>query len=513
MTQMHVSLTTDRTGQETPQAFNPYLPFDRYIPDAEPHVFDGRVYVYGSHDQEGGDAFCMLDYEVWSASVRDLTDWRCEGTIYRAEQDPTYGVHDRYMYAPDVVRGNDGRYYLYYAMSGGDRFTGPIHVAVCDTPAGQYEYWGEVRWPDGRTFDDGITFDPGVINDDGTIRLYYGWSLGFDPAVHPEQAAHMASMSHDQLLGVEAMLFGKTPQQLATAPYDIMGANTVALADDMLTVVGEPKRIVPSQFEAEGTTFEGHAFFEASSIRKIDDTYYFIYSSQLSHELCYATSSRPDEGFRYGGTLVSNGDIGLHGRKAGDRLATTGNNHGSIVALNGRWYVFYHRQTHKTSFSRQGCAEPITIESDGSIAQVEMTSCGLNGGPLIAQGTYSAALCCNLTNGHMPHQETEPIGTALPHINHDGHDHIVSEVDDNTLMGFKYFVFDGATTLTLAVRGTGAGVFHIYADDDLLADIDLRPSVEWNDVSAAIAVQGTHALNIVYRGTGLLDIKELRFDS
>ena len=58
------------------QVFNPYLPLSTYIPDGEPHVFDGRVYVYGSHDQAGGKDFCLLDYECWSAPVDDLGDWR-----------------------------------------------------------------------------------------------------------------------------------------------------------------------------------------------------------------------------------------------------------------------------------------------------------------------------------------------------------------------------------------------------------------------------------------------------
>lgn len=63
------------------QAFNPYLPLNTYIPDAEPHVFGDRVYVYGSHDKEGGETFCMLDYEVWSAPVEDLSDWSCHGIL------------------------------------------------------------------------------------------------------------------------------------------------------------------------------------------------------------------------------------------------------------------------------------------------------------------------------------------------------------------------------------------------------------------------------------------------
>ena len=44
------------------QAFNPYLPDWEYVPDGEPHVFEGRVYVYGSHDRFGAPIFCVNDY-------------------------------------------------------------------------------------------------------------------------------------------------------------------------------------------------------------------------------------------------------------------------------------------------------------------------------------------------------------------------------------------------------------------------------------------------------------------
>ena len=63
------------------QVYNPYLPSNEYIPDGEPHVFGDRIYVFGSHDREGGTTFCELDYVVYSAPVTDLTEWKCEGTI------------------------------------------------------------------------------------------------------------------------------------------------------------------------------------------------------------------------------------------------------------------------------------------------------------------------------------------------------------------------------------------------------------------------------------------------
>ena len=191
------------------QAFNPYLPLDTYVPDGEPHVFGDRLYVFGSHDKEGGDKYCMLDYEGFSAPLDNLADWRSEGIIYRASQDPTHSEKYSYLYAPDVVQGNDGRYYLYYALSY-QSFTGPIHVAVCDTPAGSYEYYGEVRYPDGRTFDRGITFDPGLLNDNGNIYLYYGW------AISAPQMRHKTKEELEQIRPtirqVELSMFEKTEE-------------------------------------------------------------------------------------------------------------------------------------------------------------------------------------------------------------------------------------------------------------------------------------------------------------
>ena len=121
---------------KTKQAVNPYLPSWEYVPDAEPHIVDGRVYIYGSHDLFNGLNFCLGDYVCWSAPVDDLGNWRYEGVIFKREQDPaapkirlTNGLA-----APDMIQGPDGRFYLYYFMGG----TKMISVAVCDKPAGKY---------------------------------------------------------------------------------------------------------------------------------------------------------------------------------------------------------------------------------------------------------------------------------------------------------------------------------------------------------------------------------------
>ena len=136
------------------QIYNPFLPLDEYIPDGEPHVFGNRVYIYGSHDKENGDKFCMLPYVAYSAAVDDLTNWRHEGVIYTNEEDPHVTASRKYMYAPDVVKGNDGRYYLYYSLEGyGKNYAndGVISVAVSDSPGGRFRYLGDVRNADGST--------------------------------------------------------------------------------------------------------------------------------------------------------------------------------------------------------------------------------------------------------------------------------------------------------------------------------------------------------------------------
>lgn len=95
-------------------------------------------------------------------------------------------------YIPDVEPHMFGdRVYLY----GSHGFDGPISVAVCDTPAGRYEYYGDVKYPDGRPLSRFIPFDPAVINDNGHIYLTYGWGLGMDTHSWMNRLAIPAVMS------------------------------------------------------------------------------------------------------------------------------------------------------------------------------------------------------------------------------------------------------------------------------------------------------------------------------
>ena len=458
------------------QAFNPYLPSWEYIPDGEPYVFGDRVYVYGSHDRFNGHAFCLNDYVCWSAPVDDLGNWRYEGVIYRKTDDPLNPDGSMCLYAPDVTRGPDGRYYLFYVL---DKVS-VVSVAVCDTPAGKFEFYGYVRYPDGTRLGeregDQHQFDPGVLTEGDRTYLY----TGFCPRGDKSRSGCMATV----------------------------------LGPDMLTVVEEPVFVLPSEPYSAGTGFEGHEYFEAPSIRKRGDTYYLIYSSILMHELCYATSKDPRKGFTYGGVIVSNADMHIDSYKPADKpMYYGGNNHGSIVGIGDQWYIFYHRQTNGHHYSRQGCAEPITFREDGGIAQAEMTSCGLNGGPLVGRGEYPAYIACNL----FCKDEELYIGTygawmdgRFPKITQDGKDGdeepgYIANMRDTATAGFKYFDCRGVKRVKIKARGYAKGVFEVKTswDGPALGSIPVNFTNIWKEYAADIAIpDGVHALYFTYTGSG-----------
>ena len=484
------------------QVFNPYLPNYEYIPDGEPHVFGGRLYVYGSHDRFNGEKFCMNDYVCWSASVDNLKDWRYEGVIYKKTQDPTNPEGDKVMYAPDVAQGPDGRYYLYYGLA--DQFA--LNVAVCDTPAGAYEFYGYVVHADGTPWGekdtDFMPFDPGIlVDDDGRIHLYAGQGPMRVSEVEEDRKRHFRDSAY-----------------------------YVELEPDMRTIRRGPIRLLPNCGESAGTGFEQHEFFEANSIRKFNGKYYFIYSSVQGHELVYATSDRPDGGFRYGGTLHSSGDIGIggpgyatFGSPAAPHIkAYIGNNHGSIAEVNGHYYIFGHRHTNAIEFSRQGVAEEIFMDENGDFAQAELTSCGLNGGPLQGVGTYPAAIACNLMSKYgaafsFPTTQTE----EHPRLTQDGPDResdpgqYIANLRDSALAAFKYFDFEDykPTKILVKIRGCAEGVLKISDaenEGNLLADIPVKiEAKDWSTVEAPICASGEKTpLFFRYEGSGALDLYE-----
>ncbi|MGD6942776.1 family 43 glycosylhydrolase [Cytobacillus gottheilii] len=476
------------------QAVNPFLPSYEYIPDGEPYVFGDRLYVYGSHDRFNGKLFCLNDYVCWSAPVEDLSAWRYEGVIYKKKQDPKNKLGLYQMFAPDVVQGADGRYYLYYTLG----FSGIMGVAVGDTPKGSFEFYGHVSRPNGELLcsrkGDPFLFDPGVlVDDDGRVYLYSGFA--------PKK-------------GVPSFLTGFKKRTFE-------GGYVIELAADMKTVIKEPQLIFSKAGKANGTGFEGHEFFEASSIRKIKDIYYFIYSSINGHELCYATSKIPTGDFKYGGTIISNGDLYINGSgKDEEAFNYIGNNHGSIVCVKGQWYVFYHRQTNRHHYSRQALAEPITINEDGAIAQVEMTSSGLNNGPLRGLGSYEARIACHL----MSKKGAGRYGTYFGNITFSGHPYFtqtgrdrnenptqyIANLRDGAVVGFKHFRMEGLKAISVQVKGSGEGVMLVSTslDSEPVAAIPIEQSSDYQFYKGRVEMEdGKQALYFTYKGSGRVDFK------
>ncbi len=466
------------------QAVNPYLPSWEYIPDGEPYVFGDRLYIYGSHDYFNCSFFCPGDYVSWSAPVNDLASWRYEGVSYKRTNDPDNQENKGCLYAPDVTQGPDGNYYLFYVLDN----QSVVAVAKSDKPQGPFHFYGHVHYEDGTLLGkkegNEPQFDPGVITIGDTTYLYTGFCGQTDASRH--------------------------------------GAMVTVIGPDMLTIRKGPEFIVPGKVYSEGSGFEGHAFFEAPSIRERNGIFYFVYSSEVMHELCYATSTSPEGPFTYGGVIVSNCDLGIDSYKPADKYTCYGaNNHGSIVEINGDWYIFYHRHTNNTWYSRQGCAEKIEFAEDGSIKQVEITSCGLNGGPLRDTCEYPSYIACNIFS-----EKDDP---KIPYVGQhkaarviqDGRDGdhevaYITAISDGATIGYKYFDLKKAKGLILHVRGYGDGTFEVRTsiDGPVLAKIPVRFMTVWEKYEASFTSEITDSkvsLYLTYRGGGDVQLKSLSF--
>ena len=480
------------------QVYNPYLPLYEYTPDCEPHIFDGRLYVYGSHDQFGAFAFCHNSYVTWSAPIDDLSDWRYEGIILDKKEDPDSknGKYD--LYAPDCCKGPDGKYYIYYAYD----WFGKIGVAVSDKPNGPFHYLGNVHYPDGtplgRKKGDVFHFDPAIfVDDDKRVYLYSGFgAVTWFPQIRK----------------------GLKPD----------GGYAMELYPDMLTIKLEPVKLFSKandKININGVTDKKHAFFEAPSLRKVNDTYYFIYSSLAGHELCYMTSKNPLGPFTYRGVIISNGDVGYDGRTKKDACYPLGNNHGGMVKVKDRWYIFYHRHTNYTNTDRQDCAERIHILPDGSIPQVEMTSCGLNDGPLVGKGSYPGSICCCLKpkKGNvfypffaLPHQKRKLRITQSTKDEEEIESQYIQNVSDRDLIGYKYFDLSDTRKVILTLQGNFHGKIHVRFSEngknDFHSEVRLSRKKK-EEVSITIARQSNmEAIYFYFEGKGKASFHQFRFE-
>ncbi len=471
------------------QAFNPVLPENEYIPDGEPHIFNNRVYVYGSHDKFNAPMFCMNDYVCWSAPVSDLSDWNYEGVIYKKSQDPTNHLGLQLLFAPDIVQGEDGNFYLFYSLG----FTGTMAVAVCNSPCGHFQFYKNVCHPNGKRLGrkkgDPFMFDPGILrDDDGKIYVYSGFAT-------------------------EISFFITGGHKLK-----FEGGYVMEMEKDMCTVKTEPKLLFPKTGKG---SFTNHEFFEASSIRKYNNIYYFVYSSRHNHELCYAYSQYPNKDFTYGGILISNGDINVDIEKNEAKASNyTGNTHGGMLKIENDYYIFYHRQTNRHSYSRQLCAEKLQMNEKGIFLQSEMTSCGLNGKPLKGTGTYKARTACNLWSKegagrydsffskikYLKH----PYFTQTKNDKNPAAQQYIANMHNGATAGFKYFKMDSANTIKIEYKGKAYGTILVSSEKSfsyIAAEIPIKETISGiTNSSAVFSIEsGKQALYFRFQGKGKID--------
>ena len=158
------------------------------------------------------------------------------------------------MFYSRCLPGPDGKFYLYYCpVQGLTSGSFVINCAVADNPAGPFKYHGNV---DLSKWNKPIFLLTRVYVEDGHVYLYYGSAM-FYPLLDVRNKS-------------------------------IKGGAVVELdPKDMLTVINGPVLTVPTIKNDVNNEYGIHAFFEASSMRKFKGKYYFIYSSQAGHELCY----------------------------------------------------------------------------------------------------------------------------------------------------------------------------------------------------------------------------------
>ena len=470
---------------------NPYMPLWEHVPDGEPRVFthqgETRVYVYGSHDTERTE-YCGRDYVCWSAPVTDLTDWTCHGTCYEAEDHSI-------LYAPDVVRKGD-TYYMYAAEQKGQ----VIRVASAKTP------WGPFTNP---VLTD-LKFDPGVlVDDDGRVYAYWGFCASFAAELEEDMATIKPGTLREHMIG----------HCDAEFPW--------------------------SKREADHINVD-EGFFEASSPRKIMGKYVFIYSKRTGKPipslgvegpnngfLSYMWSDHPLEGYQPGGDISFNGGEILRDEQGnGTMTMRWGNNHGSVMNVNGQWYVFYHRQTGQDEFSRQAMLEPIDVAmgKDGkmylgkvayeagepvSSCPVEMTSQGPQVNGLDARRWISAGYAC-----HLYHPEGHRAYIAPVYDRREDISAPIRGISDGVTVGYRYLQFgaNAPKTVTLTLSTDVNTVVTVRADQyqgKEIARAEVRPGMTGVTVPLTAGLVGRHAVYFEFhapRGSAGIVLDRFTFD-
>lgn len=307
-----------------------------YTADPSAHVFDGKIYIYPSHDIEAGipfndngDHFGMQDYHVLSMDHPNAK--AMDHGVALHIKDVLWA--ERQMWAPDATR-KDGKYYFYFPAKRKDDIF-QIGVAIGDSPTGPFTAEPEA-------IKGSYSIDPAVFeDDDGEFYLYYGGIWGGQLQKYRNNKYHDENeepLEHEPALGpIVARLttdmkeFDETPREI-----QILDENGNPL------LAGDNDR----------------RFFEAPWVHKYNGKYYFSYSTGDTHFICYAIGDNPYGPFTYKGVV-------LH-------PVVGWTNHHSICEFEGKWYLFYHDSSLSKGVThlRSVKVSELTYREDGSIVPV-----------------------------------------------------------------------------------------------------------------------------------------------
>ncbi len=280
-----------------------------YTADPSAHVFEGKLYIYPSHDIEAGipfndngDHFAMCDYHVLSMDSPDSAA-KDHGVALHVDEVPWA---QRQMWAPDAACKN-GKYYFYFPAKKADGIF-QIGVAVGDTPYGPFV-------PEATPIAGSYSIDPAVFeDDDGSQYMYFGGIWG-------GQLQHYRNNQYDKTLA--------EPKDHEPA----LGPIVAKLQDNMLEFAETPKELTILDESGNPLLAGDHdrRFFEASWMHKHNGQYYFSYSTGNTHYLCYAIADNPYGPFVYAGRILE--------------PVVGWTTHHSICSFKGKDYLFYHDST------------------------------------------------------------------------------------------------------------------------------------------------------------------------
>jgi len=318
---------------------DPPLVTSLYLADPSAHAFEGRIYVYGSHDIEGpaaddqpGKGFVMRDYPILSMD-------RIGGSV--TVHPPALNLDDvpwasRQLWAPDAAYRN-GRYYLYFPAKDKDGVF-QIGVATGSRPEGPFK-------AEPAPIRGAFSIDPAVFtDDDGQSYLYFG-------GIHGGQLQRWVSGRYDPA-GSSTDL--NTPDAPALAP------KVARLTGDMLQLAEAPKDALI--IDAEGRPLLGgdfdRRFFEAVWLHKRKGVYYLSYSTGQTHFINYATARSPYGPFTFRGRIL--------------QPVSGWTTHHSILEIDGRSYLFYHdTQLSGRTHLRNAKVTELTYDADGAIQPID----------------------------------------------------------------------------------------------------------------------------------------------